>query len=53
MNDKLIESFYRNANVIDFNVIGLLLSDLNVVTLGSDSKLIDRIFEWCYNHKRS
>ena len=45
MNDKLIESFYKKAKKINFNVTGLLLENLNVLTLGSDSKLIGRIFE--------
>lgn len=45
MPDKLIEQFYEKAEKMDFNVTGLLLSGLNVLTLGSDSKLIGRIFE--------
>ena len=45
MTDKLIEQFYEKAEKIDFNVTGLLLGGLNVLTLGSDSKLIGRIFE--------
>ena len=45
MTDKLIDSFYEKAEKIDFNVTGLLLGGLNVLTLGSDSKLIGRIFE--------
>ena len=45
MDDKLIASFYEKAEKIDFNVTGLLLGGLNVLTLGSDSKLIGRIFE--------
>ena len=43
--DKIIKDFYEKANLLNFNVTGLLLSGLNVVTLGSDSKLIGRIFE--------
>lgn len=41
----LMEQFYLKTKNIDFNVIGLLCSDKNVLTLGSDSKLIGRIFE--------
>lgn len=43
--DKIIEQFYEKASNIDFNVTGLLVGGLNVITLGSDSKLIGRIFE--------
>ena len=45
MEDKLINAFYEKAEKLNFNVTGLLLSGLNVLTLGSDSKLIGRIFE--------
>ena len=41
----LIKSFYNKAKNINFNVIGLLLENNDVLTLGSDSKLIGRIFE--------
>ncbi len=41
MPDKLIEQFYEKAEKMDFNVTGLLLSGLNVLTLGSDSKCSD------------
>lgn len=44
MND-FISEFYEKAQKIDFNVLGLLLNDKRVLTLGSDSKLIGRIFE--------
>lgn len=43
--DYIIEEFYKRAAKIDFNVTGLLVGGLNVITLGSDSKLIGRIFE--------
>lgn len=42
---NLIEKFYEKAEKIDFNVIGLLCSNQDILTLGSDSKLIGRIFE--------
>ena len=41
----LIKSFYNKAKNINFNVTGLLLENNDVLTLGSDSKLIGRIFE--------
>ena len=43
--DNLIEKFNNKAQNIDFNVIGLLCNNRDVLTLGSDSKLIGRIFE--------
>ncbi len=42
---NLINKFYQKAKNIDFNVVGLLCSNQDVLTLGSDSKLIGRIFE--------
>lgn len=41
----LINSFYSEVEGINFNVTGLLLENNDVLTLGSDSKLIGRIFE--------
>lgn len=41
----LIRSFYDKAKNINFNVTGLLLENNDVLSLGSDSKLIGRIFE--------
>lgn len=41
----LIDSFYSKVEDINFNVTGLLLENHNILTLGSDSKLIGRIFE--------
>ena len=41
----LIKSFYDKAKNINFNVTGLLLENNDVLSLGSDSKLIGRIFE--------
>ena len=41
----LIKSFYDKAKNKNFNVTGLLLENNDVLTLGSDSKLIGRIFE--------
>lgn len=41
----LINSFYSKVEGINFNVMGLLLENNDVLTLGSDSKLIGRIFE--------
>lgn len=43
--DNLIKKFYDKASKINFNVIGLLCENHDVLTLGSDSKLIGRIFE--------
>lgn len=43
--DNIIVQFYEKAEKINFNVTGLLVGGLNVITLGSDSKLIGRIFE--------
>lgn len=42
---NLIEEFYKKVKNIDFNVVGLFCSNKDVLTLGSDSKLIGRIFE--------
>lgn len=41
----LIDKFYSKVVDVDFNVVGLLLANNDVLTLGSDSKLIGRIFE--------
>lgn len=41
----LIKEFYELAKDTNFNVLGLLTSDYKILTLGSDSKLIGRIFE--------
>lgn len=43
--DNLIKNFYDKASKINFNVVGLLCENNDVLTLGSDSKLIGRIFE--------
>jgi hypothetical protein len=45
MLTKIISDFYSKARSVDFSVKGLLLNDNRVLTLGSDSKLIGRIFE--------
>jgi hypothetical protein len=45
MEDLLINLFYSKAEKENFEIIGLLTSEKKVLTLGSDSKLIGRIFE--------
>lgn len=45
-NTKLIiDEVLRKLNSINFNVKGILLEDNSFITLGSDSKIIGRIFE--------
>lgn len=42
---KLIEDFNTKAKLFDFSIKGLLINNNKVITLGSDSKLIGRVFE--------
>lgn len=44
-NDLIINFFYDSASKINFEILGLLTRDKKILTLGSDSKLIGRIFE--------
>lgn len=46
-NDKdfFIESFYKEAKKLNFEVLGLFTASHEILSLGSDSKLIGRIFE--------
>lgn len=45
MSDTLIEDFYEEMKGYDLNTFGLLDSNLRIHTLGTDSKIIGRIFE--------
>lgn len=45
MNDIIINSFYEEAKNLNFDVKGLITSNNEIISLGSDSKLIGRIFE--------
>ena len=43
--DSLIEEFYKEAKKLNFEILGLYTASHYVLSLGSDSKLIGRIFE--------
>lgn len=45
MYDYIITEFYEEMSNIDLNVYGILDSQDNIHTLGTDSKIIGRIFE--------
>ena len=45
MDDLFINAFYNEAKNLNFNVKGLITQDNEIISLGSDSKLIGRIFE--------
>ena len=45
MDDLFINTFYEEAKNLNFNVKGLITQDNEIISLGSDSKLIGRIFE--------
>lgn len=45
MEDFLIEEFYKKARNVDFSVLGILGADDRIHTLGTDSKIIGRVFE--------
>lgn len=45
MYDFIIPEFYKEMPNVDLNVYGILDSQDNIHTLGTDSKIIGRIFE--------
>lgn len=45
MNFDLIGEFYKEMSIVDLNVFGILDNSSNILTLGTDSKIIGRIFE--------
>lgn len=45
MSDYIIDEFYEEMKNVDFDVYGILDSSNKIHTLGTDSKLIGRIFE--------
>lgn len=45
MDDLLINAFYEESKNLNFNVKGLITQNNEIISLGSDSKLIGRIFE--------
>ena len=45
MSDYLIQEFYEMMTRVNFNVLGMINSDNQIFTLGTDSKIIGRIFE--------
>lgn len=45
MTDVIISSFYEKIAGVDFNAYGILDSSSKIHTLGTDSKIIGRIFE--------
>lgn len=45
MSDFIIDEFYREMKNVNFDVFGILDSTNKIHTLGTDSKLIGRIFE--------
>lgn len=45
MSDYIIEEFYEEMKNVNFDVYGILDSSNKIHTLGTDSKLIGRIFE--------
>lgn len=45
MSDFIIGEFYREMKNVNFDVFGILDSTNKIHTLGTDSKLIGRIFE--------
>ena len=45
MNDLIISSFYEKMKKVNFNTYGILDSSDKIHTLGTDSKIIGRIFE--------
>lgn len=45
MNDYIIDEFYEDMKKVKFEAFGILDSDNKIHTLGTDSKIIGRIFE--------
>lgn len=45
MSDKIIDLFYQKMSKVNFNAYGILDFNMKVHTLGTDSKIIGRIFE--------
>lgn len=45
MNNSIITRFYEEMSKINFNVYGILDAENQIHTLGTDSKIIGRIFE--------
>lgn len=45
MQDPIITAFYKEMAGVSFDAYGILDSDDKIHTLGTDSKLIGRIFE--------
>ena len=45
MSDFLMEEFYQRMSGVDFNTYGIIDTNQKIHTLGTDSKLIGRIFE--------
>ena len=45
MTDFIIEEFYKRMTNVNLNVYGILSADMNIHSLGTDSKIIGRIFE--------
>ena len=45
MYDFIIEEFYQEMKNVDLNVYGILDADNQIHTLGTDSKIIGRVFE--------
>ena len=45
MSDYIIDEFYAEMKNVDLNCFGLLDNNNNIHTLGTDSKIIGRIFE--------
>ncbi len=43
--DLIIESFYKKFNGLKFDVLGILDTENKIHTLGTDSKIIGRVFE--------
>ena len=45
MTDFIIKEFYKRMTNVNLNVYGILSADMNIHSLGTDSKIIGRIFE--------
>lgn len=49
MNDFIMDEFYKEMQYINFETYGILDSSGMIHTLGTDSKIIGRIFEIVYS----
>lgn len=46
MEDNIIKSFYEESSKLNFDVKGLITCNNEIISLGSDSKLIGRILNY-------